>query len=197
MPKLIDLVAKLAEVCRRHQIPFALGGALANNYWGVVRATLDIDCLIAIPALKYQVFADELAILGCNLRDAAGNELPVSVIGLREQIQKQKFVECFCDSVRIEFFVPAVPLQHEILRRAVPITLAGISVPVTSAEDLVLIKMAFHRAKDLQDVRGILWVQRGRLDLSYITDWSKRSLDPDVQKELNRLIVEYSRDERV
>jgi hypothetical protein len=32
------------------------------------------------------------------------------------------------------------------------------------------------------------------LDLSYITDWSKRSLEPDVQKELNQLIAEYSRD---
>jgi hypothetical protein len=160
----------------------------------VVRATLDIDCLIAIPALKYQVFADELAGLGCKLQDASENELPVSVPVLREQIQSQKFVECFCDSVRIEFFVPAVPLQHEILRRAVPITLAGISVPVTSAEDLVLIKMAFHRAKDLQDVRGILWVQRGRLDLSYIADWSKRSLDSEVQSELNQLIADYGRD---
>ena len=70
--------------------------------------------------------------------------------------------------MRVEFFVPAVPLQEEILRRAVPLTLGGRPVPITTAEDLILLKLIVHRVKDLLDVRGILWLQRGRLDLDYL-----------------------------
>ena len=63
---------------------------------------------------------------------------------------------------------------------------------VTTAEDLILVKLVFHRVKDLLDVRGILWVQRGRLDLDYLRHWSARSHEPDVQREMEQLIEEYS-----
>ena len=80
----------------------------------------------------------------------------------------------------------------EILRRVVRIRFGGRDIPITTAEDLILLKLAFHRAKDLQDVRGMLWVQRGKLDLDYMREWSTRSLAPDVQHELEALISQYS-----
>jgi hypothetical protein len=100
--------------------------------------------------------------------------------------------------VRVELFVPAVPLQNEILRRAVPILIRDREIRITTAEDLILLKLVFHREKDLRDVRGILWVQRGKLDLDYLRHWSARTHEPDLQKELDQLIEEYSRaDKRV
>ena len=65
-------------------------------------------------------------------------------------------------------------------------------VPITTAEDLILLKMAFHREKDLRDVRGILWSQKGKLDLGYIRDWAKRMLEGEHASELERWIVEYA-----
>jgi predicted nucleotidyltransferase len=191
MPSLIDLVGELAVAFHRLQIPFAVGGALANNYWGVVRTTQDIDCLIALPAIKYQLFTDELSAIGCVLKDKDSNAVPLSVHTLREQVQNRKYIECFNESVRIELFVPAVPLQEEILRRAVSVRLDKYDVSITTAEDLILLKLAFHRQKDLHDIRGILWVQRGRLDLDYLRHWSKRSLEPRVQQEFEELISQY------
>jgi len=69
--------------------------------------------------------------------------------------------------------------------------LGGRAVPITTAEDLVVLKMAFHREKDLRDVRGILWVQRGKLDLAYIRDWAGRMLADEVATELEELIRKY------
>jgi hypothetical protein len=195
MPNLIDIVIGLAGVFERLHLPFALGGALANNYWGIVRATQDIDCLISVPALKYQLLADEFNAINFTLHDAAGNHCHVTVPLLSEQIRQRKVIECFQGPVRIELFVPAVPLQEEVLRRAVPMRLREQEIPITTAEDLILLKMAFHRAKDLQDVRGILWIQRGRLDLHYLRQWSEKSHDLATQRELEQLISEYSETE--
>lgn len=111
---------------------------------------------------------------------------------MRDQANERKLIECFRDSVRIELFAPVVPLQDEILRRAVAMPLGDREVPITTAEDLILLKLAFHRAKDLQDVRGILWVQRGRLDLDYLRYWSAKSHEKDVQQELEQLIAEFA-----
>jgi hypothetical protein len=62
-------------------------------------------------------------------------------------------------------------------------------VPLT--EDLILLKMAFHREKDVGDVRGILRVQQTRLDLDYLRRWALEMLEDAVQRELDMLIAEY------
>ena len=192
MPNLLRLVSDLVCVFDRLELRYALGGALATNYWGVVRTTQDVDCLIALPALKYQGLADELQAIGCKLRDAKGNTIDVDARLMREQANQRQFIECFRDSVRIELFVPVVPLQDEVLRRAVKMPLGNAVVSVTTPEDLVLLKLAFHRAKDVQDVRGILWVQRGNLDLDYLWHWSAVTLDEDAQQELRGLIQQHA-----
>jgi predicted nucleotidyltransferase len=196
MPNLIDVVVALAEVFDRLAIRFAVGGALANNYWGTVRATRDVDCLISLPQVKYQLFADELNAMGFNLRDTERRNVPLTVPKLLEQARIQKIITSYYQTVRVDFFVPVIPLQDEILRRAVPVPLGARQVPITTAEDLILLKLIFHRDKDLIDVRGILWLQRGRLDLDYLRLWSGRTHEPDVQKELDELVQEYSREDK-
>lgn len=191
MSGLLKLVNDLAEVFDRLQMPYALGGALAANYWGVVRSTQDIDCLVAIPAVKYQLLAEALQSIGCRMRDLSGKVVEVSGGQLRTEAVDKKFIECFRHSLRVELFVPVVPLQSEVLRRAVRMPLDGREVPITSAEDMILLKLAFHRAKDLQDIRGILWVQRGKLDLDYLRRWSALSHDAQVQDELEQLLTNY------
>jgi hypothetical protein len=168
MPDLIDIVIKLAAVSQRLQIRFAIGGALANNYWRIVRATLDVVCLIALPAIKFQMLADELNAIGCLLRTNQDQYVPLTVDLMLDQVRQRKLIECLLDGARVELFVPAVPLQEELLRRAVSIPLRGKHVSLTTPEDLILLKLVLRRPKDLQDVRGILWVQRGKLDLDYM-----------------------------
>ncbi len=198
MHDLIDVVVGLGEVFERLQLRFAVGGALANNYWGILRATEDVDCLISLPAIKYQLFADELNEIGFKLREKDGLGSPVTVPRLREQLSRRKLIECVyvlaVPPVGVELFVPAVALQEEILRRAVPMRIRNREIRITTAEDLILLKLVFHRVKDLQDVRGILYVQRGRLDLDYLRHWSARTLESGVQMELEQLIADYSRD---
>jgi predicted nucleotidyltransferase len=182
----------LADVFQRLQLPCAFGGALANNYWGIVRTTQDVDCLISIPAVKYQILADELNDIGCQMRDKRGNLVPLTVEQMRGEVEERKLIEFFRSSIRAELFVPVVPLQEEILRRAVRMPLGDREISVTTAEDLILLKLAFHRQKDLHDVRGILWVQRGQLDLDYLRHWSQRMLQNEVQQELETLIQQYA-----
>jgi predicted nucleotidyltransferase len=195
MPDLTDLVIQLADAFDRLQIRYALGGALAASYWGTPRATEDVDCLIALPAIKYQMLADELQRIGFFLRDESDTFCTVTVPRMRQQAQVDNLIECFYDSLRVELFIPVVALQEEILRRAVKMTLDGREVLMTTAEDLILLKMSFHRPKDLQDVRSVLWVQHGRLDLDYIRHWTPRMLDAETQQELEQLIAEYSNGE--
>jgi hypothetical protein len=192
MPDLLQLVAELAAVFDHLRLQFALGGALATSYWAIARATQDIDCLVAIPAISYQSLADELQALGCQQFDETGTLVGVDAVRMRNQSNERHLIECVRGGIRIELFVPVVELQSEILRRAIQIPLGDRNVPITTAEDLILLKLAFHRHKDLQDIRGILRIQRGKLDVDYLRLWSGKSLEPAVQSELEDLIAESS-----
>jgi hypothetical protein len=192
MQDLQTLVGELVNCFERLELRYALGGALATSYWGIVRTTQVVDCLVAVPAVDFQRLSDQLNAIGCRQRTNSGEVVDVSIELLRMQATTQGFIECFRDSVVIDLFTSVVPLQEEILRRAVLKPWMDREILVTSAEDLILIKLAFHRAKDLQDVRGIIWMQRDRLDVGYLNYWSERSLDKATQVELEALLREHS-----
>jgi hypothetical protein len=57
--------------------------------------------------------------------------------------------------------------------------------------------MAFHRQKDIQDIKGILHVQRGQLDMPYVRHWSVEMLESAALGELDDLIETYAADPSV
>jgi len=59
-------------------------------------------------------------------------------------------------------------LEQEFLDRAVEISFSGLVVPVISPEDLVVTKVLASRAKDIEDVRGIVRERGEALDLGRI-----------------------------
>ena len=52
-------------------------------------------------------------------------------------------------------------------------------IPIISAEDLIICKVAFNRPKDWFDLSNILRIQAGRLDRAYLDHWLVEALDND------------------
>jgi hypothetical protein len=193
LPPLADVVLRLADVCARLGVPYAIGGAVATSFWGVPRTTQDADCLVAVPAVAYQRLADALNAAGFVL-DRSPAPQAVTVEALLQQVRADRYMTLACRATTVELFIPVVPLQHSILKRAVERPFHGHPVRVTTAEDLILLKMAFHRHKDLLDIKGILHVQKGRLDIAYLRQWSGQMLEESAARELDELIATYEAD---
>lgn len=193
LPALADVVLRLGRIFKHLGVPYALGGAVAVSFWGVPRTTQDADCLVAVPAVAYQRLADALNAQGFVI-DGSPAPQPVTVEALLQQVRDDQYMTLVCRATSVELFVPIVPLQHSILKRAVGRSFHGHTVRVTTPEDLILLKMAFHRHKDLQDIKGILHIQKGHLDLSYLRQWSARMLEDYAARELDALITTYEAD---
>jgi hypothetical protein len=56
-------------------------------------------------------------------------------------------------------------LEEEFLRRAITHDIEGVSVPVASPEDIVVMKILAARPKDFEDVVAILTAQGKRFDM--------------------------------
>jgi hypothetical protein len=58
-----------------------------------------------------------------------------------------------------------------------------------ASEDLVLLKMVFHRARDLEDVRRLLVPRSESLDVAYLREWMTKTLEPEVARELHEMMT--------
>ena len=168
-----------------------MGGAIAQNYWGTVRATQDVDILISIPRIRFQELATQLIDSGFRMLDSDGRRVPVTVESMVAQERDQHFFVVYRGLVKVEIFLPHIPLQNSILRRAVKQPLGNLKVPVTTAEDLILLKLAYHREKDLLDIRAMLWNQKGKLDLVYLRMEANKMLSDDRIQELENWLAKY------
>jgi len=73
--------------------------------------------------------------------------------------------------MRVDVFVPSIPLSFSAASRVCRGVLLGRPIATLSAEDLVLFKLLFFRAKDLNDVERLVRFQEQRLDGKYIRRW--------------------------
>lgn len=185
VPAAIDSIATILD---RRKIPHAFGGALAQNYWGVVRATQDVDVLAMIPALRFQEVVDDLEGAGFRSRDSSGRDRSVTVAEAREAIRSTGLFAVWLDNVKVELFSPILPLQHRILERAVAMPWRDRTIPVTTAEDLIVLKMVFHRDKDMRDIRAMLAASGGGLDRGYLLAQAAGVLEPHRLTELRQLL---------
>lgn len=183
-----DVVDKVAAVLEQQQVAHAFGGALAQNYWGVVRATQDVDVLAMVPALKLPPLLEALTAAGFRGRDEAGTDIPLDVAAAREAQRKRGLFEAWLGLVKVELFTPMLPLQHRILERVVMLVWKQRRIPVTTAEDLILLKMVFHRDKDLRDIRAMVATRGATLDRAYLTTQAAQVLEPAQIEELRQLL---------
>jgi len=184
-------VKDLSDVFTTLRISHAFGGAIAQNYWGTVRATQDIDLLASIPRIRFQEVAETLDAAGFRAAGTGKRDAAIDVAAMVAEERDRHLFTIHRRLVKVEIFLPFLPIQTSILERAVSCPFEDKTIRVTSAEDLVLLKMVFHREKDLRDVRAILLNQRGKLDLAYIRDGAGKLLENPRVEELEAYIARY------
>lgn len=187
-PELLQTLERLANIFAAMNIRYALGGAVAMSFHGYVRATRDLDVLVLVPATRAQEFADTLTDAGFRMHDDEGRSIAVDVERMLVSQRERGHFAVWWKLVRAEVFSPVVPLQDAVLTRTILVSLEDFDVCVTTAEDLILLKMVFHRDKDLVDVRRLLAANVSSLDFDYIEDWIPRTLEPNVGEELRQMI---------
>lgn len=67
----------------------------------------------------------------------------------------------------VAILVPVLPYHRAVCDRAVPRAVDGASIPVVTAEDLIVLKMLWRRAKDVPDVHALIAGAPG-LDAGYV-----------------------------
>lgn len=165
-----DAVRAVVDALEATATPYMLVGAFSVSYYGISRSTKDADFVVETKGRPLREFLDRL--------------------GPGFELDPQLRFETATGTTRQIIAVPTVPFVVELFqlsrddhdqerfRRRRPAHLLDRTVSLPSPEDVVVTKLRWAlnagRGKDREDVRGILAVQAGHLDMPYIRSWADR-----------------------
>ncbi len=168
--------AKVVRGLETHRIPYMVVGGLSAAYYGIPRATFDIDLVVAVERSNLNSLVTVLRREGFDLThvDATlflkiGNIMQTTTSG----------------GLRLDIWLIKSEYDHAAFKRRQRASLWGRQkVWMVTPEDTILSKLIAGRTKDFEDIIGVLEEQKGRLDWTYINSWAKRL---NMSEELKRV----------
>jgi hypothetical protein len=148
---------RIARVFDQHDVPYALGGALAYGQYGIPRATHDVDVNIFLDADHLEPLFEALSELGI--------ESPADGV---TQARRDGLIVAHWGSMRIDLFTPSIPFSDEALRTRKRFTFDDQNVWFLSAEALSVFKLLFFRGKDVSDLERLVAVMGDAIDHAYV-----------------------------
>lgn len=143
-------------VLARLDVPHGLIGGWAVIAWGRIRATKDLDWLAAIPASRRKEVLAGLASLGTPEWRPPGEDDPIS--GLI------RITPASIEESVIDILIADKAADRIALSRCVQVELGEDSLPAVRPEDIIAMKLQSGGGIDIDDVRGLLESQAGKLD---------------------------------
>ncbi len=162
-------IRELIEALALAQVRYCIVGGVAVNLHGVPRMTYDVDILVTPEAEELRKTQDVLERLGLQRR------IPVSLEEFAEQEHRERMRD-ERNLIAVTFTDPANPLREvdvlvappgvdmaAVVARSTRMSMGGVSVYVSSIDDLIAMKRATGRAQDADDVKNLERI-RGRKD---------------------------------
>ena len=156
LPPPLDL-ARLLRALDAHDVDFVVVGGLAAIVYGARRVTLDLDVVPRPDPANYERLAaavTELGVEGETVIDGSFRELdPRDSVDLAHAGN----LTLRTGAGRLDLLNAArgVPPYDELSAGSTQATIAGVAVRVVGFDDLVAMKRALGRPRDLQDIADL------------------------------------------
>lgn len=148
----------LLSVLSERGVRYAIIGGIAALQYTRARTTEDVDVLVAVPQLSMPGLFETMEARGFKL------DVARSIRELRDDgMTTIQFADVIVDLLR-----PLLPVYAHVLDRAVDADVFGKTARISSAEDLIIMKMISMRARDEADIRDLIAASAGDLDVEYI-----------------------------
>jgi len=166
-------VRAVIGVFDRLQIPYALGGSMASSIHGTPRLTLDADLTAEpFPGKEAQFIA------------SFGSEYYLDLGAVSQALSGRSSFNVINTNTgfKVDVFIRKDrPFEFSLMQRRLSRTLSDVPdqpIILVSPEDIILLKLEWYRLGDetserqWRDVLGVLEMQEGRLDDSYLDHWA-------------------------
>ena len=163
-----DVFQRITIALERAGIAYMLTGSLASAYYGIPRATQDIDFVVTAAPAQLRTFVQLLP----------SDEYYADLDAALEAQRRQSLFNVIdlASGWKIDLIMRrSRPFSDEEFGRRRRISLLGIDLFVASAEDVVVSKLEWAKLaqsqRHIEDVTGILKMRWDSLDHAYLEKW--------------------------
>jgi len=161
---LLEAAAEIADFLEREDVPYAILGGLAVQYWGEPRTTRDVD-IVAMVQPQY---------LGKFLEKAVNRFTPRIKNAITFAKKSRVLLLKATNDCPIDLSLGIPGYEESVIQRAIIVCFPNVRpLRLISAEDLIIHKCVAGRPRDLEDVECILIRQKGKVNVRYIKRWLK------------------------
>jgi nucleotidyltransferase AbiEii toxin of type IV toxin-antitoxin system len=163
-------------------------GGVAASILGRPRTTRDVDAVIWLESGDFDSVIESARAHGFvpRIEDAIGFARRSNVILLRHSET----------SIDLDLSVGALPFEREAIRRKVLRTVADVTIPIPTAEDLVVMKAIAHRPRDAADIEAIVDANPS-LDRDYVRrhvrEFATLLEAPELSADLEKILARAKR----
>lgn len=160
---LLDVISLL----NKQHIPYAIIGAFAASFYGVVRASMDADAVISLQPgqTDIKVLLDELRKAGLkssyrkgDLKDPVG-----AVVNVEDRFRN-----------RVDLLMNIRGVSEAIFSRTVEAEFMKVRIRLVGIEDFIAMKIFAGSPQDLSDVVGVLKVSFDRIHMALLKELVQR-----------------------
>ncbi len=179
-----EAAATVVDALNTVQIPYMLVGSFSSNFYGIPRATQDADFVVQCEQGFVATVAAHLAPVFRFDPQMAFETVTATT----------RYVARLVDGAfDVDFFLLSEdPHDIERFARRRTVTMLGRRVFLPTAEDVIITKLRWSdqsaRAKDVNDVRGVIAVQGDRVQWDYVRAWCDRHGTRDALDEIRRAL---------
>lgn len=183
MPMYQSLLSRLGRALESAGVPYMVIGGQAVLLHGEPRLTRDIDITLGVDASELKRVRAAMDGIGLTpaVPDVEGFVRTTNVLPVSDP----------ASGVRVDLIFSFTPYESEAIRRSVGIVFNGVTVRFASVEDLIVHKLVAGRARDIEDVAGLL-ARHPSLDEAYLIPWLASFRDI-VHRDLVAELIELKR----
>jgi len=179
----LDLTRYLDQL----SLPYVVGGSFASSTFGIPRSTLNVDLVVDLtPDQAFQlatITASDFAVDPDHARQAVASNRSFNLLHMTAVYKFDIFPATF-------FLHGAQQISRRIFVEGTALAQAEL-VPILSAEDVLLAKLAWYRLggetsdRQWSDLQGIWQMQQDNLDRLYLQSWAKKMKTTDLLERLS------------
>ncbi|MBI3193718.1 MAG: hypothetical protein HYZ34_04510 [Ignavibacteriae bacterium] len=175
----LHLLAHIAKKFNELNIRYMVTGSVMSSYYGVPRATHDVDVVISIIVADAEkirnAFEDEFYI--SDIEHAIMHKQMFNMIHQESQMK----VDCWILNERNDFRLHAFQSRTQT-------TILDVKIPIITKEDLVISKLLWYKDSEseiqLRDIRGMLLSSGSSFNNNYIEGWCDKLRITELWKQV-------------
>lgn len=171
----------LSKLLKAVDVDYAIIGGIAVSVYGEPRLTFDIDVNIILNIGDIDFFLKSAKKYGFTPLSCDINNFVKTTAVIPMEFSKDNLFG------RCDFIIAQNSLEFSAIKRARLKKIFSMKIKLITPEDLVLHKITSTRARDLEDLQGILIRQSGKLDMEYINSWLKKVAVANKQPKLLKI----------